>query len=344
MNIIDYDIEERIVQVCNSEHKLTVRELEDLCLEKQHSPVEQFVPNCFYGNSFILKAYACLDQAMSLPLVLPHGVNLSHEPWQIELNSVNDLLLCHSDIQAIDYREISDKKRVIPIGAPYLYASRLVSRYGHYRKRNEGSMIVFPAHSTHHLTAEFQEDQLMALLKEISKNSEVIICLYWRDIQLGRHHRYIREGFDVTTCGHMYEEMFLIRLAVLLQSHTSCLINRLGSCAFYAAVDGLDVSILSQNIEYSAENKDMKSEITGVHNAWHAVAFNETFTYPAQIKRSKQFEVASAALGMNSMRNSKELGQLLLGDISNPMRDKFGESAVASKTTLPQSVMNALNF
>jgi hypothetical protein len=200
-------LENEIATLADRQIKLSARELELMCRDQTLCSNEDFEPNGFYGNSFIMKAYAGVDQNMGLSAILPHGVCLTYRPWMVEINHRIKLLLCHSELQALNYQNYSKEKLVIPVGAPYLYASRLVSRYAAHKQTKNRSMIVFPAHSTHHLTAEFNSDQWLDILKEIRKNTEVNVCLYWRDVQLGRHIKYINDYKNDNLVTYLAEQM-----------------------------------------------------------------------------------------------------------------------------------------
>ncbi len=331
-----------------NEAGMSAAELEALCSERQPSFREPFEPNSFYGNGFILKSWAGINPDHPLEVIVTHGVNLSTVPWDVELNHPYQKILCHSDIQSHEYTGAGSRKKVIPVGAPYLYASRLVAGGALQPSRNLRSVLAFPAHSTHFLTAGFEMDEWISFLRALLEFRPVTVCLYWRDVQLGHHKRYMEAGFPVVSCGHMYDEKFLLRLAFILRSHGGAIVNRLGSCAFYAASEGLDVHYFSQAISYSGADSKMLSELSSRLDAMHTRRFMQSFGFPDEVRRTLQYDVAIEVLGNAAVSAPGKLRTLLLDEAMPESSSVSRESepvkqpAKAHGNDLPASVMEVL--
>ena len=77
-----------------------------------------------------------------------------------------------------------------------------------------------------------------------------MVCLYWRDVQLGRAADYERRGFEVVTAGHLYDAAFLPRLRDLLAGAVAMVTNEIGTHVVYAALLDCAVWIVPQPVEY----------------------------------------------------------------------------------------------
>lgn len=327
---------------------MSEKDLVALTEERPVRSVDQFEPNAFYGNSHVLKMFAGVEPGFSLDRIIPHGVNLSREPWDVEISHPVKTILCHSEAQGRDYPESGFHKAVVPIGAPYYYASRLVNMVLPSIKRNPHGIVVFPAHSTHQLTANYEQSEWFMALGHLKEFYDVTICLYWRDIQLGYHKPYLESGFDVTTCGHMFDDHFLIRLAWILKHHHHAYLNRLGSCAYYSAAEGLDISYFNQDVQFTGPKENLDADLSKSFDTNHAQAFFNSFSLIGDARRSVQFDIAHSAIGGGDLKSPEELHEILVAnqlpdwksitDTSQPV-----QKAESKSSPLTPNVLDALS-
>ena len=96
-------------------------------------------------------------------------------------------------------------------------------------------LVYFDAHSSDQQTASYDVDAAIARLDAVGAGfDEVVVCLYWRDILLGRADPYVRRGFRCVTAGHIFDNRFLFRLIRIITSASVVYTDRLGSHLLYA--------------------------------------------------------------------------------------------------------------
>jgi hypothetical protein len=195
-------------------------------------------PNAFYGHAQVLKRAAAWTEP--LPAVVPHGVSfVPGEIWRVESRAPLSAVLCYPPYLQSAYERVT-KKIVVPGGAPILYVLDQIPEPTERR-----GTIFFPTHSTHHITVDGAWEGLAAKLAAIGGPlAPVTVCVYWRDVQLGRHLPFIDRGLDVVCAGHIYDEHFLYRLVSLLRMHTYAATSGLGSQVVFAAAAGCVLTAL----------------------------------------------------------------------------------------------------
>jgi hypothetical protein len=231
---------------------LDQEKLDILCQERELITREIFSPNDYYGQAEILKSYVGLPNSYALKIVLQHGLDFSNLIWDAESSAKLPIFLPPSFHRAAIYREKTSKPS-IPIGFGFLYAiQQFHEQYGQTIDCSERhGTIVFPSHSTHHITAMFDfEDYAQTLENLPEKYKPIVICMYWKDFLLGHHLEYTKRGFKVVTAGHMYDPMFMLRLYDICRQFKYSTSNDIGThlfasvksgcCFFYAGVS--DVS------------------------------------------------------------------------------------------------------
>lgn len=239
---------------------LSLEQLEALSAERPEDTSELFTPNDFYGHASILKQYCGLDQDFVLPGILPHGPRLADEIWQLEIrHPLRYLLLASEHERAIYARHCNKPSQVI--GSPFFYARHLIQAQLEAIENSACGTIVFPLHSTHHVSNRFDHSKFIEHLRALpEKYHPVHICMYWRNIQVGEHHKYMDEGFECTTAGHMYDKEFLFRLLKIFASHKHFLTNEFGTSPIYAAAADLPVSIIKQDYHRECENPNLLAD------------------------------------------------------------------------------------
>jgi FkbM family methyltransferase len=318
----------------------TPPELEALAAERPLATVEAFKPNDFYGHATVLKRYAGLPETFAIRAVMPHGPSFCHKLWDTELKDPCPTILAISDQQRALYQEQCPHKRVTVIGSPVLYAARLMEdELSDLRARARGT-IVFPTHSTHHVTVEFDHpafiDELRALPDDLQP---VRVCLYWRDIQLERHLAYQRAGLACVTAGHMFDPEFVPRVLRLLSSHRHAIANKLGSCVYYAAALGLPVELRLQATTYSGPNPAQLAELSPDLDLPAAVRFAGTADLSADQAAPIQKQVALAELGATAVLSPDNLRRVLEQLPPNPAarRARSPARAPTESSRLPRA-------
>lgn len=286
---------------------MKVEELEALCAERPEITVERFNPNDFYGHAAVLKRYCGLPPEFILPGVHPHGPSISDFVWDYEVKHPLRNLLLVSESQRPFYAKICDKPATV-IGSPLYYALRLIQAEVAALKANAAGTVVFPFHSTHHVTVEFNEDSFLKYLRELPPEwNPITVCMYWRDVQLGRHRRYIDAGFECASAGHIYDHEFLFRFIRLVSAHRRCITNELGTCVLYSAALDLPVTIFRQDYSLAGADSKMIEDASIRPNLPEANRFLEISQAPTFAQFAEQKKIAQEALGYESLWGASEL-------------------------------------
>jgi len=294
---------------------LTKEELEKLASEQKEQTAEIFKPNDFYGHAAIIKQYCGLEQTYQLPGIIPHGPNPSEKVWNREINHPIPFFLLYSKQQQENYARHSNKRSFI-IGSPIYYAQHIIREELSRIREKACGTIVFPSHSTHHITTEYNQAIFIEFLESLPQNNHPItICLYWRDIQLRRHIDYMNAGFNCTTAGHMYDKQFIFRLLRLMASHKYAITNTYGSSSIYCASLSIPVYLFEQSIEKKAARENQSSHlIKEISPSAQLLQITKTFFDACKSTHSEhilqQNEFAKYLLGYDSILKAKEMKDL----------------------------------
>lgn len=293
---------------------MTKETLEKLAAECSESTSEIFTPNDFYGHAHILKTYCEINQEISLPGIYPHGISIRNDSWEAELKHPMPFLLLKSKLQSVVYSQYCDKPSWI-IGAPNYYAVRLIEDELKEIQSNAKGTLILPIHSTHHLTNNYDFNEFVKYLKGLPEiHKPLTICLGWRDIQLKKHERYLEQGFECTTAGHMYDKEFFCRLVRIIASHQFAIINDIGTAAFYAAAMDLPVILFRQKIETNPAKSDQPAYLLQEANFRPCLPiverFIETCINPDEQMVQRQKSIAQLVLGHEDIKKPDELRDL----------------------------------
>ena len=204
-----------------------------MAADRALATVEVHASNDFYGHATVLKEYAGLPPKRPLKAAIEHGAPVTDLIWQVDLQTRMPLFLCAARERAERYNKLAGGgRRGEAIGPMIAYAHAV----GDTQKEPDcRRLVVFPAHSTHHVQANYDVAEFVARLAPYRDDwDEVQVCLYWRDVTLGTHRRYIENGFGCVTAGHMYDPRFLRRLRAILEGADAVVSNEMGSHMLYA--------------------------------------------------------------------------------------------------------------
>ena len=293
---------------------MTKETLEKLAAECSEDTSELFTPNDFYGHAYLLKKYCGLNQKFSLPGIYPHGITIRDGAWTAELNHPIPFLLLKSKPQSDVYSKYSDKPSWI-IGAPNYYAVRLIENELKEIQSDAKGTLIFPVHSTHHLHNNYNFAEFAEYLKNLpEKFRPITICLGWRDIQLKMHERYLAQGFECTTAGHMYDKEFFIRLMRIIASHKFAITNHLGTSSFYCAAMNLPVMLYEQSIKTNPTRSDQPTHLLDEAQPSPYLSivekFIDTCKDPDAHIAKQQKNIAKFILGFDYIKDPYELCSL----------------------------------
>lgn len=201
--------------------KLPLTSIEDLSKDiNMFSPFTSEIhhPNDWYGHAHFFKQYLGLPQSYRFKFIIEHGVYLTDQVSDAELETNFPTVLTSSDYRIKVYKKFN--KRAFNIGpfihyAPHFYPEEKIASE---KKRLGKNILVFPGHSLKDLVEKYDNKWFISHIKKIAKSYEnVRFCLYWIDIQKGFHKFYQDLGFECISAGHILDPNFVPRLKSLIE-------------------------------------------------------------------------------------------------------------------------------
>jgi hypothetical protein len=279
--------------------------LDELCADRQLASMEIFSPNSFYGIAQVIKQYASLESTYQLKVIIPHGLVLDdHYLWEAEKKSDLPVVWVYPEYRYTIYSHQTDKQ-LVHSASPFLYLQAL---YKDQPMPDKRGTLFFPHHSTHHVTAKMDFDQLatqLARLEEIYH--PITVSIYWRDYILGHHRPFLQHGFRIVSSGHIYDPLFLHRLYHLFSCHRFVGGNGLGSHMFYAIKAGCTYFHLDTvSVTVQAEMGIVDRDISRVSES-KSQYLGELFRYPQFFTTEAQSQIAEYYLGAKHFKTPKQL-------------------------------------
>jgi hypothetical protein len=285
-----------------------------------------YAANDFYGSERILRRAASWERPIKA--IVPHGVPLNpfHVPTEIVEFPVPHLLayswLSHPWGEAAG-------KHVELSAAPFVYSVDRVDPVPEPARRPGGPprLLYFPAHSTVAvLSAPTPSDALSRLERHRADGWDTTVCVYWRDLEIGRADPFERLGFRVATCGHRTDPLFTSRLVSLLSESTLVAGDHFGSHMLYAAYLGRPYISLGEplharegqtfleHMDRFAEPGEVRfrTDLPGaVRDAYTDLDVAYSVTEPADARAPEQHELARQFLGADNLRSRESLRSIL---------------------------------
>jgi hypothetical protein len=139
--------------------------------------------------------------------------------WSTDFSAKFPITFVQGGARAAYLNAYSDKLHY-PIGPIINYAECSLSQehFDNEKLRLGKMLLVFPDHSTHHVTARIDENSFMTRVADLAVDFDsVCVCLYWKDILNGAADYYLENGYECVSAGHMFDDRFLPRLKSLLR-------------------------------------------------------------------------------------------------------------------------------
>ncbi|MDX6190119.1 hypothetical protein SGQ83_12230 [Flavobacterium sp. Fl-318] len=225
-----------------------------------------------------------------------------------------------------DYREkhISKEyptKKIIKIG-PYIhYVDSLLNNddFKELKIRLGKTLLVFPFHSIDGVISEFDNEELLSVIEERRKDFDtILVCLYFKDIQIGRAKDYIDKGYKVVTAGHSNDAFFLNRLKSIMELSDSIISNEVGSYIAYAVYLKKTIELIRQKtvLSYEKSNENNANAIALIDIRKHWDEYNlmqdKLFKiFDGHILNNSDYEYVTTLFGLNHIKTASELYELL---------------------------------
>jgi hypothetical protein len=292
--------------------------LQLLCKDRDLKTAEIHSSNDYYGQASILKEYANISKNYSLKCVLEHGLFFNDWVWHADQNIELPIFLSVSSKRS-HIQKLKTSKKSIPVGFGFLYAIKLFKeRYGqNIETIKPHGTIVFPSHSTHHITAKFDFEHYSNKLSSLpDKYHPITVCIYWRDFLLGHHCSYQNKGFQIVTCGHMYDPLFWLRFYDLCRRFKYATSNDFGTHLFLSIKSGC--SFFYTNSEKITHVNPQEYELLDYSKTKEESV--RYFSEPIDEISCDQMKFVNDIMGVNHFKSKEEIRTLLL---YSEILDKF---------------------
>ena len=191
--------------------------------------------NDWYGHARIFKQYMGLPQNYQFKFVNEHGVFLTQQVSEAELETDLPSFVTYSNYRVDVLKKY--KKKVFKVGPFIHYSPNFFTKekVASEKKRLGKNILIFHGHSLKSLVQKYNNNWFLKKVKQIGKNFDTIrICLYWIDIQLGIHKYYQNLGFECVTAGHILDPYFVPRLKSILEISDLTISNDAGTHIGYS--------------------------------------------------------------------------------------------------------------
>jgi hypothetical protein len=291
---------------------LNQEDLHSLCRDRPLVTPEIHEPNDFYGQAAVLKKYGGFPDHYSLRAVLEHGLFFDDWMWDVDRFARLPLYFSSSAHRArIQTRETG--RSSIPIGFGFLYAmSTFRAIHGNEEEKNiRRGTIVFPSHSTHHVTAVYDHEAYAGTLEALpERHKPVTVCIYWKDFLHGYHVPYEKKGFPIVTAGHIFDPDFLYRFYDICRHFQYSTSNNIGGHLFYSIKSGCSFFYTPSNEITHEVHADVP--VGGFTSMSRMIKERmiSLFSEPKEAMDREQMEFVDEYVGTAHFKNCEELGDL----------------------------------
>lgn len=215
---------------------------------------QQRVPHYihFYGMDYLLKKLLGFPSKAPLDVHLDHGVIIRLDKPDQYLAGTNASLIFVDN--TIRKNMVPEKRNVFVLGPLFMRYRRAM---GFKYNPSARGTIVFPTHSSHHLSLKLDwkkyAEDLAALPSEFQP---VTVCLYWLDVLKGEHKYFEDAGLNVICNGHMFDDNYAFNFYTNLVNYKYASGNEPGSFTFYAIEMGMPFFIFGPSAVVVNDGKD----------------------------------------------------------------------------------------
>lgn len=252
-----------VVKEIQRRNKLSLLSYQELAQPLKLYPYFDIKDNNIYGTGNVLKQ-ARLGLNLEECLV-EHGLIFGDL-----VQEHNAVTFAKKIVTFSKYREEKIVKKiekdVICIGPYIKYAKSILTPFAFEDLKNKlkRTLLVFPSHSNDTTVVDFNNQLFMKKIEDLSKSFDsVLICLYWKDILLGRAEEYEKMGYYVTCAGHSYDFNFLKRLRAIIELSDFTMSNNVGTHIGYAVCLGKGHFIFQQQISKKEDPKSSEAKQRG---------------------------------------------------------------------------------
>lgn len=268
-------------------------------------------PNDWYGHASNLKTYLGLEKNYQFKFILEHGLYLNDQVDNLDVEADLPTIITYSDYRLKILREY--RPNMFSIG-PFIHYAKSYLTDGEIekeKKRLGESLLFFPAHSTPVIGFEYDIKKLCRKIKKIAGDRTVRICLYWKDILLGRHKTYQDFGFECVTAGHMLDPLFLPRLKSLISISDLTASNIVSSHVGFCIYMNKPHIVISEELKMKTSRNWNKRINEGFKSEGYVEVLEEFSKLNYKITQ-KQKNLITKYWGSDRTRTKAELKKIIL--------------------------------
>ena len=295
-------------------------------------------PNDFYRHAMLLKKYAGIPVERSLKATLEHGL-YAHHAWEEDYLCHLPGLITMSSYRFRVLRELSNKA-LFAVG-PYIHYAPLLASEDEINamKRQLGrTLLVFHAHSIHEAFSNYSVDNHCDFIDRLRKDFDTVaICMYWRDVLLGRAEKYHSRGYNLVTAGHMYDPLFLSRLKLYILLSDVTMANELTTGSGYSVLLGRPHYLHITHVGWSSNPHAESSTGTSAAYVPYSKEYHRLFELMGEFPDHVTSEVRKLVellWGANDVKSPQEIR-----DMYFMLEDMYQETSIYREPEAEQSVL-----
>lgn len=306
------------------EKKAEFRSIEDYLFNykkvtknKKHICKEEYRANAYYGIAKCFKDYSGYEG--KIEACIEHGVYFG--------DYINDRECIESGFPAVftfgcarvEHLRKKSEKLLFAVGPYISYAHNLISdeEILSIKKKFGKTLLVFPTHSVDRVLVEMNSNQLIGKIENFKEDHSfqtVLVCLYYRDIEVERDKDYINAGYKVVTAGRREDKDFLNRLHTFFSISDYSISNNVGTHIGYSIALKVPHTILSEEVKYNTASKVDEKDVTTLHNPYAVLEkrlVREVFEKHSDYITQGQIRICERFWGLNLVRQPLELKYML---------------------------------
>ncbi|MBO7082039.1 MAG: hypothetical protein J6V99_08420 [Neisseriaceae bacterium] len=229
---------------------LSILNYEEIAQPLSPYPLFKIFENNWYGHGYVLSKIFPINHQTRIEHGLFFGDYLHKQNLFPNIKNI---------ITFSEYRkkiiEKQTDKDIVCIG-PYIHYADLLLNQADLKLLKEQfgkTLLIFPSHSSRGIYADFNMEEFIEKIEEVKQEHQfktVIVCLYWKDIQLNKHLPYQQKGYTVVCSGFLYDQYFLSRMKTIIHLADVTLSNNIGTHIGYCLSENKPHWIISQSVQY----------------------------------------------------------------------------------------------
>lgn len=284
---------------------------------KKHICHEEYRANAFYGIADCLKQYSGF--CGTIHACVEHGVYFGDYVNESECKVSGFPAIFTFGSKRIEHLREKSNKLIFAVGPYIYYAHDLLQlpEIDSIKKAWGKTLLVFPTHSVDRVTVQMNSLSLIKKIEDFRNEhffSTVLVCLYYRDIELGRDQDYLKAGYRVVTAGRREDKDFLNRLHTFFSLADYSVSNNVGTHIGYSIAMDTPHMILAEDVVYDTASKFEEKHVTTLHNS-SAVEekrqVSEAFTHYSETITESQRKICNLFWGNDLIRKPIEIRYML---------------------------------